>query len=87
MKTQFRINNAAWGIAGLLLAFTLSATQAQTYSIDWPTIDGGGGGTSPGGFLVYVCKDKTATALTAACLSLPKRSYGQWLAEYDKGTR
>ena len=40
---------------------------------------------SPGGFLIYVCKDKTATALTVACLSLPKRSYEQWLAQYGKG--
>jgi hypothetical protein len=48
MKTQFRINHAEWGIAGLLLAFTLSAAQAQTYSIDWSTVDGGGG-TSTGG--------------------------------------
>jgi 23S rRNA U2552 (ribose-2'-O)-methylase RlmE/FtsJ len=36
---------------------------------------------TPGGFLVYVAKEKTATALTVACLSLPKRDYEQWLKE------
>jgi hypothetical protein len=35
----------------------------------------------PGGFLVYVCKEKTAETLSVATLSLPKRSYEQWLAE------
>ena len=34
-----------------------------------------------GGFLLYVAKDKTDTALSVACLSLPKRSYEQWLSE------
>ncbi len=34
---------------------------------------------TPGGFLLYVAKAKSDTALTAACLSLPKRSYEQWL--------
>jgi len=48
MKTEFSFNKAQWGIGGLLLAFSLSAAQAQTYSIDWQTIDGGGG-TSTGG--------------------------------------
>ena len=36
---------------------------------------------APGGFLLYVAEEKTETALTVACLSLPKRSYEQWLAE------
>lgn len=36
---------------------------------------------TPSSFLLYVAKEKTATALTVACLSLPKRSYEQWLAE------
>ncbi len=36
---------------------------------------------TPGGFLLYVAKDKTDTALSVACLSLPKRSYEQWLSE------
>jgi hypothetical protein len=36
---------------------------------------------TPGGFLLYVAKDKTDKALTVACLSLPKRSYEQWLSE------
>jgi len=48
MKTQFRINNAEWVIAGLVLAFSLPAVQAETYSMEWDTIDGGGG-TSTGG--------------------------------------
>jgi len=36
---------------------------------------------TPGGFLLYLCKEKDATTLNVAALSLPKRSYGQWLAE------
>jgi hypothetical protein len=36
---------------------------------------------TPGGFLLYVAREKTDTALTVACLSLPKRSYEQWLSE------
>ena len=36
---------------------------------------------APGGFLLYVAKETTDTALTVACLSLPKRSYEQWLSE------
>ena len=36
---------------------------------------------APGGFLLYVAEARTETALTVACLSLPKRSYEQWLAE------
>jgi hypothetical protein len=36
---------------------------------------------APGGFLLYVTKEKTDLALAVACLSLPKRSYDQWLEE------
>lgn len=36
---------------------------------------------TPGGFLLYVAKETTDTAITVACLSLPKRSYEQWLSE------
>jgi hypothetical protein len=36
---------------------------------------------APGGFLLYVTKEKTDLALAVACLSLPKRSYEQWLEE------
>jgi hypothetical protein len=36
---------------------------------------------APGGFLLFVAKETTDTALTVACLSLPKRSYEQWLSE------
>ena len=36
---------------------------------------------TPGGFLLYLCKEKTATRLSVATLSIPKRSYEQWLAE------
>jgi hypothetical protein len=35
---------------------------------------------TPGGFLLYVAKEKTDNALTTACLSIPKRSYEQWLS-------
>jgi len=36
---------------------------------------------TPGGFLLYLAREKTATALSVTCLSLPKRSYEQWLSE------
>ena len=42
---------------------------------------------APGGFLLYVAKEKTDTALTVACLSLPKRSYEQWLSEQTGETK
>jgi hypothetical protein len=35
----------------------------------------------PGGFLLYVAKEKTDARLSVASLSLPKRSYEQWLEE------
>jgi hypothetical protein len=35
----------------------------------------------PGSFLLYVAKEKTAASLSVAVLSLPKRSYEQWLEE------
>src|SRR6266446_3386975 len=34
---------------------------------------------TPGGFLLYVAKEKTDTALSVTALSVPKRSYEQWL--------
>jgi hypothetical protein len=36
---------------------------------------------TPQGFLLYVAREKTGTAFSVACLSLPKRSYEQWLSE------
>jgi hypothetical protein len=36
---------------------------------------------TPAGFLLYVCKDKTPDTLRVATLSLPKRSYEEWLSE------
>ena len=48
MRPTFRLNHTNYALATLLLALTLSAAQAQTYSIDWSTVDGGGG-TSTGG--------------------------------------
>jgi hypothetical protein len=36
---------------------------------------------TPSGFLLYVCQEKTAGALSVAMLSLPKRSYEEWLGE------
>jgi hypothetical protein len=44
MKTGFKIV-----LLSLALTALVSRSQAQTYSIDWYTIDGGGGGTSTGG--------------------------------------
>jgi hypothetical protein len=38
---------------------------------------------TPHGFLLYAAKQRTDTALSVACLSLPKRSYEQWLSEQD----
>ena len=35
----------------------------------------------PGGFLLYLAKEKTTDTLPVATLSLPKRSYEQWLEE------
>ena len=42
---------------------------------------------APGGFLLFVAKETTDTALTVACLSLPKRSYEQWLSEQAGETK
>jgi hypothetical protein len=39
---------------------------------------------TPGGFLVYVCKEKTGETLSVATLSLPKRNYEQWLAQQER---
>jgi len=36
---------------------------------------------TPGGFLLYLCKEKNPATLSVATLSIPKRSYEQWLAE------
>ena len=36
---------------------------------------------TPGGFLLYVAKAKTDAMLSIAILSIPKRSYEQWLEE------
>ena len=38
----------------------------------------------PGGFLLYVLKEKTDAVLSAADLSLPKRGYEQWLNEQNE---
>jgi hypothetical protein len=39
---------------------------------------------TPGGFMLYVTKEKTDAALSVAGLSLPKRSYEQWLEEQSE---
>jgi hypothetical protein len=41
---------------------------------------------TPGGFRLYLAKEKTEEALSVAVLSLPKRSYEQWLAEQASRT-
>jgi hypothetical protein len=41
----------------------------------------------PGDFLLYVAKEKTEAVLSVAGLSLPKRSYEQWLAEQKEETK
>src|SRR5208337_3753994 len=48
MKTYFRVSKAYCAIATLLLALTALTAHAQSYSIDWYRISGGGG-TSTGG--------------------------------------
>lgn len=35
----------------------------------------------PAGFLVFLTKEKSAAVLTASCLTVPKRSYDEWLAQ------
>lgn len=35
----------------------------------------------PGGFLVFLAKEKSAESLSAASLSIPKRSYEEWLKQ------
>jgi hypothetical protein len=42
---------------------------------------------TPERFLLFVAKETTDTALTVACLSLPKRSYEQWLSEQTGETK
>jgi len=42
---------------------------------------------APSGFLLFVAKETTDTALTVACLSLPKRGYEQWLSEQTVETK
>jgi hypothetical protein len=37
----------------------------------------------PGGFLICLLKERTAGTLSAATLSIPKRSYEQWLVEQE----
>jgi hypothetical protein len=37
----------------------------------------------PSGFALYLAEEKTAEALKAANLSIPKRSYQEWLASLD----
>ena len=44
-----------------------------------------GGGTVLGAFLVFLAREKSATALSAASLSIPKRSYDEWLAQQFSG--
>ena len=38
----------------------------------------------PGGFLVFLAKEKNAATLTATSLTIPKRSYDEWLAQQSK---
>ena len=41
----------------------------------------------PGGFLLYLAREKTSETLGVAVLSIPKRSYDQWLAEQSEGVK
>jgi hypothetical protein len=40
----------------------------------------------PGGFLVFLAKEKTTASLRAASVSIPKRSYEEWLARESADT-
>jgi hypothetical protein len=40
---------------------------------------------TPGGFLLYLTREKTEKILAVATMSLPKRSYESWLAEQNPG--
>ena len=40
---------------------------------------------TPGGFLLYLAREKTDTTLGVTCLSLPKRSYEEWLSKQSRG--
>ncbi len=51
MNTTFTLNRANCSVATLLLALTVLTAQAQ-FSIDWSTIDGGGGTSTGGVFTV-----------------------------------
>jgi 23S rRNA U2552 (ribose-2'-O)-methylase RlmE/FtsJ len=39
---------------------------------------------TPGSFLLFLAKERTAASLSAASLTIPKRSYEQWVAEQSK---
>ena len=38
---------------------------------------------TPGAFLLYLAREKTTAALSVAALSLPKRSYEEWLEQQN----
>ena len=42
---------------------------------------------TPGAFLLYVAEARSDAALSVACLSMPKRSYEQWLSEQNGGMK
>ena len=42
---------------------------------------------TPTGFLLYLALGRTEAVLTVASLSLPKRSYEEWLNQYDGGAK
>ena len=42
---------------------------------------------TPGGFLLYVARERTDAVLSVAGLSLPKRDYEEWLAEQAAGMK
>ena len=52
MKTQFRLQLDDWKIGGLLLFLAVSPLPAQDFTIDWFTMDGGGGKSTGGVYAV-----------------------------------
>jgi hypothetical protein len=75
---------AGLGVALALLAGTLSAAPSGTFSIDWWTVDGGGGASSGGDFtLSGTAGQADAGALAGGGLSLQG---GFWTGAASRST-
>jgi hypothetical protein len=52
MKTRFRTQPREWGIAVLILLLAAFSVPAQDFTLDWFTMDGGGGKSTGGVYAV-----------------------------------